>query len=135
MSNLRHLPKSLPSENPFFEIDVVGSVSGERYKGRFECQIPNLRIQANIDKYKRFLNGGMDATLDKNTLNLHHMTAYCKFTLVEAEKWFIESDWGYDLFDQNVLEEVYNQILAKEEKWLTGIWGDQVEEEEVKEDE
>lgn len=130
MSNFKHLPKSLPSINPFFELkDEQGSISGERYSGRFECKIPNLRIQAQIDKYFKFLNGGMDATLDRQTLNLHKMTAYCKFTLVEAAEWFVQSDYGLDLYDANILEKVYDCILEREEEWLNGIWGSKVENE------
>lgn len=128
MSNYKHLPKSLPKTNPFFEIkNIVGETTKQEYSGKFVCKIPNLRIQAQIDKYFRFLNGGMDATLDKRTLNLHRMASYCKFTLIEAEDWFRDTDYGLDLYDENVLEEVYNNILEKEEEWLTSIWGDQEE--------
>jgi len=134
MSNSKHLPKSLPKVNPFFELkETVGALTKEAYSGRFECQIPNQRIQANIAKYVAFLNGGMDATLDKATLNLHKMHAYCKFTLVESPDWFCDSDYGYDLYDNNVLEAVYDEILEKEERWLEGIWGKPKE--EGKEDE
>lgn len=136
MSNFKHLPKSLPKENPFFELeDVIGELTKEPYGGKFECKIPNQRIQANIAKYKAFLNGGMDATLDANTKNLHHMTAYCKFTLVECPEWFVESDYGYDLYDNNVLEAVYHEILKKEEAWLEGIWGKKEDKKEESGDE
>lgn len=56
------------------------------------------------------------------------MAAYCKFTLTKYPEWFSESDFGLDLYDSNVLEAVYNQILAKEESWLKSIWGDKEEE-------
>ena len=124
MSNFKHLPKTLPKVNPHFDLDdIKGELTGEIYSGRFQCKIPNLRIQSQIDKYYRFLNGGMDATLDRQTLNLHKMTAYCKFTLTECESWFSESDYGLDLYDSNILEAVYDKIMEKEEEWLNGIWG------------
>jgi hypothetical protein len=128
MSNFKHLPKSLPKENPFFDLEeTIGQLTKEPYSGRFECKIPNQRIQANIAKYKAFLNGGMDATLDSATKNLHHMTAYCKFCLVECPDWFKDSDYGYDLYDNNILEAVYHEILKKEQNWLDGIWGKEEE--------
>lgn len=128
MSNFKHLPKSLPEINPHFEIkNVKGELTGHVYEGRFESKIPSLRIQGQIDKYIKFLNGGMDATLDIQTLNLHRMTAYCKFTLVECDEWFTDSDYGLDLYDVNILETVYAKILEKEEEWLKGIWGDKEE--------
>ena len=128
MSNFSHLPKSLPKVNPLFSLeDVKGDLSGHIYSGDFECKISNLRIQGQIDKYFKFLNGGMDATLDRQTLKLHKMSAYCKFALTVYPEWFLHSDFGLDLYDLNVLEAVYDKILEKEEEWLTGIWGNKEE--------
>lgn len=124
MSSFKHLPKSLPKENPYFVLQPTeGDITKHSYFGDFECKIPNLRIVGQIDKYYRFLNGGMDATLDRQTLKLHKMTAYCKFTLTKYPEWFLESDFGLDLYDSNVLEAVYNHITTKEEEWLEGVWG------------
>ncbi len=124
MSNSKHLPKSIPRFSPYFELpETLGSITKEPYSGRFKSQVPNGRIQANIAKYVAFLNGGMDATLDQATKDLHKMHSYCKFTLLECPDWFRDSDWGYDLYDLNVLEAVYNGVLGNEERWLEAIWG------------
>ena len=131
MSSLKHLPKSLPKVNPNFELEPTkGDLTGHEYKGDFECKISNLRIQGQIDKYFKFLNGGMDATLDNHILKLHKMAAYCKFTLVQCPEWFEESDYGLDLYDFNILEAVYDKIIEKEEEWLSGVWGKKEESEE-----
>ena len=121
---MRYLPKNLPETNPFFELsDVIGEITKEKYSGRFECRIPNIRIQANIAKYIAFLDGGMTEALDQRTVDIHKMHAYCKHCIIECPDWFKESDYGYDLYDGNVLEAIYNKVLEKEEKWLQGIWG------------
>jgi hypothetical protein len=51
------------------------------------------------------------------------MVAYCKHTVTDAPKWFFESDYGYDLYDENVLREVYFKVMEHEEKWLESVWG------------
>ncbi len=133
MNEIKHLPKSLPKKSPFFEIkEAKGDTTGEVYYGSFECQIPSLRTQSEISKYKAFLNGGLDATLDKQTLNLHHMHAYCKYCVTKAPDWFVETDYGLDLYDQNILEKVYYAVLEKEENWLITIWGEPKDKKEDK---
>lgn len=128
MNKIKHLPKSIPDKSNKFSLKAKGSLSGEEYSGDFECKIPNLRDQALIAKNKAFLNGGMEASLDKATKNLHHMVSYCKYTLISCPDWFAETDFGYDLFDQNIVEEVFNKILESEELWLNSVWGDKEDE-------
>lgn len=123
MNKIKHLPKTIPSKDFEFSIDVQGTLSSEKYVGSFKCKIPSLKEQAQIAKYKAFLNGGLAESLDKSIVNLHHMVAYCRFTVTQAPEWFVETDYGYDLFDQNVVEEVYHKILKFEEEWLETVWG------------
>ena len=113
MNKIKHLPKSLPDSNLMFDIDVEGEITKHRYQGSFECQIPNLRMQTEISKYKAYLNGSFGESLDAHTKNLHHMTSYCKVCLMDSPEWFVDSDWGLDLYDQNALESVYLQILLE----------------------
>lgn len=124
MSDLKHLPKSIPAKDFEFQIDVTGALTKERYHGDFKCKLPNMRIQAEIDKYRAFLNAGYDAVLDPQTKNLHKMVAYCKHVITKAPVWFYDSDCGYDLFDVNVIQEIYDEILILEEKWIGEVWPD-----------
>tara|TARA_R110000868_G_C10973188_1_gene771482 strand:+ start:25727 stop:26113 length:387 start_codon:yes stop_codon:yes gene_type:complete len=124
MSELKHLPKSIPAKDFEFQIDVVGKLTGERYHGDFKCKIPNNRMQANIAKHKARLNAGYDATLDSGTKNMHHMNAYCTYTITSSPAWFLETDYGYDLFDIDVLEAIYDEVLRLEEEWINKVWPD-----------
>lgn len=124
MNEIKHLPKSVPAKDFEFTIDETGKLTNERYFGDFKCRLPNLKTQAQIAKYKAYLNAGYDAVLDSQTKNLHHMVAYCRHTITKAPLWFIDSDYGYDLFDMDVVEAVYNEILALEEEWIKKVWPD-----------
>lgn len=130
MSKIKNLPKTLPEHNPYFDLDSEGEITKHKYSGHFETQIPNLRIQSKIKKYVAFLNGGFDSTLDSQIINLHTMTAYCRLCLTECPDWFKDCDYGLDLYDYNVLEEIYGKILEKEKEWLDSVHGKDEKEEE-----
>jgi hypothetical protein len=124
MSNLKHLPKSIPAKDFEFQFDSTGALTNERYFGDFKCKIPNLKKQSEIAKHKAFLNAGYDATLDQGTKNIHHMVSYLKHTITSAPQWFYDSDGCYDLFDNNVIEDLYGEVLKREEEWIKQVWPD-----------
>jgi len=124
MSKIKDLKKSLPDSEYEFSLEAQGLVTGKSYKGDFKGKIMNNREQAKVAKNKAFLNAGFDATLDVATKNLHHMVSYLKFALVKCPEWCSESDFGYDLFDANIVEAVYTKVIEAEERWYRDIWGD-----------
>lgn len=119
----KHLPKSIPDRDYEFEVNVKGSITGQEYEGKFKSRIPNLRTQAMIAKTYAFYNAGFEATLDAQIKNLHRMAAYLKHTITEAPEWFMHTDYGYDLYDENVVSEIYFKVLKYEEEWLNTVWG------------
>lgn len=123
MSNFKHLSKSVPDMRSTFIISVEGILTKTKYEGEFTCKIPNIQTQASIKKYRAMLNGGLDASLDIETHNIHHMISYLKYTLEKAPEFWEESDNGYSLYDINVVEEVYKNVLKFEEEWIKTVWG------------
>lgn len=120
---MSNLPTQLPETTEIFLIDCSGNLTKKTYTGEFTCKIPNLKDQANIAKYKATLNQGLDDILDIGTRNLHHMVSYLKYTLLKSPDWFEKSNYGYELYDANVIEEVYQKVLDFESKWVTEVWG------------
>lgn len=123
MSEVKDLPKKLPATEGTFFIDVVGEMTNQTFKGEFSCKIPNLRDQALISKHRAYLNGDLVAYLDAPTLRLHQMISYLRYTLTKFPSFWKESDQGYELMDQNVIEDVYNKALEFEEEWMSTVWG------------
>ena len=130
MSDFANMKKALPPTEHSFSIDVEGMLTKTRYQGNFQCRIPNIKTQAAIAKHKAMLNGGYEEGLDLGTRNMHHIISYLRYTLVTETlpKWWKDSDLGYDLFDVNVVEAVYNKVLEFEKSWYSEIWGPQAEE-------
>lgn len=133
MSNIAGMKKSLPSIENSFSISVEGNLTKEQFDGNFICKIPNIKTQAAIAKHKAMLNGGFDDGLDISTRNMHHMISYLRYTLTEMPKWWKDEDYGYNLFDINVVESVYYKVLDFEKAWYEEVWGP-VAKEEVKGD-
>ena len=132
--HFKDMMKQLPSNlNSFNITDVEGMITKTKYSGNFVSKVPNLRIQADIAKFRGSLNGGDDSGLDMGTRNLHHMIAYLKFVLTEHPKWWEEADFGYELYDMNIIEAIYDEAIKLENKWVKDAWGDEDEGKEGKE--
>lgn len=129
MSNSNPLPKDIPSMEHTFYLDLEGDTTKKRWRGEFIYKIPNLRMKAATDKMRAGMNGGFDATLDISTLQFHEMIAYLKFTLVEVPTWWKEADWGYDLYDYNVVKTVFNTAADFYDEWIEKIWGKDLKDE------
>lgn len=125
MEGVKNLPKKLPDSRNDFDIDVVGEMTGQSFKGEFTCKIPTLRDNALIAKHRAALNGDFAQFLDLSTLKLHQMISYLRYTLEKAPKFWRESDNGYELLDMNVVEAVYDKALEFEESWMKQIWGEE----------
>ena len=122
---MKDLPEQLPATDGVFQIDVVGAVTKQRFLGEFGCKIPTIKDQAQIAKYEAYLNGEYPVYLNQGVLKVHKQVAYLKYTLTDKPKFWRESEDGYNLRDPNVLEAVYAEVLAFEEKWYRAIWGEE----------
>lgn len=117
------LLNEIPETTHEFIIDLTGQVTNKRFLGEFKCKIPTFKDQAMIARHMNTLNGDNPMFLDPGIKKLNQMIAYLRFTLVESPSFWTKSDLGYDLRDFNVIEGVYDNVIAFENKWLESIWG------------
>lgn len=125
------LMKSLPSMEHTFSIDVKGSETNQPYIGEFTYKRPNLRKKSDIAKEKSRLNADLK-NLDEDTSFLHGILATLKHTLINAPKWWIDSDLGFELYDVNVILAIYKECQDFENKWFSEVWSEEVKKEETK---
>lgn len=123
MNKINELSSTIPETTSRFQIDLVGQVTKTRYLGEFICKIPTIKDQAQIAKYEAYLNGENAVFLNQGVLNVHKWIAYLKYTLVDIPLFWKESELGYNLRDPNIIEAVYDEVLAFEQKWYEAIWG------------
>ena len=112
--------KNLPNFQHTFYIDVVGDQTKEKFSGEFTYNRPNLRTISEISKFKARLDGGL-SNIEKETGFIHNMISQLRFTISAFPKWWEGSDFGLDLYDLNVVVEVYNNVMDFETKFFNDI--------------
>jgi len=122
--------KVLPSMEHHFTIKTKGSETGQMFEGTFTYKRPNLRKKSDIAKEKARLNGDLK-NLDEDTAFLHGILSTLKFTISNAPEWWIKADLGFELFDLNVILDVYKACQDFENQWFNLVW----KEEEPKKEE
>lgn len=124
MNKNKSLNGDIPPTTSDFMIDVEGNITKKRFVGEFSCKIMNKKDTAMVAKHRAYLNGDMADFVDPLVLRLHMMISYLRYALTEYPKWWKEADLGYELYDENVIKEVYDQVLNFEEEWYKQIWGE-----------
>ena len=119
--------KALPSMEHTFTLSVKGSETGRHFDGTFKYKRPNIRTQAEIAKTAAILDGGL-ANLDEDTKFLNAMLARLKHTIIEHPEWWAKEDYGYELYDVNVLFELYKECDKFEKDWFEKVWSEEAAE-------
>lgn len=125
MSKFKGLTKETPPTETDVQIEVVGEVTKKKFIGEFTVKIPRRKEQCLIDKHRAFLNGPGAENLESATLKFHHMISYLRYVVVDSPKWWQESDLGYELYDENVVQALYDKVLEFEVEWLKEVWGEE----------
>lgn len=107
------MTKEFPAFEYHFQLDVMGTQTKERYLGDFTYVRPNLKNMSNIAKFKTRLDDDL-ANLDRTIAMLHMMVSQLRFGLTEFPKWWEESDFGLDMYDMNVVAEIYKLCMEFE---------------------
>ena len=123
MNKNNSLPESMPETTHEFMIDLVGRITKRHFKGEFACKIPTIKDQAMIAKHQAMLNGEYPVYLDGGIQKIHRMIAYLRYTITDSPMFWRNNDLGYDLRDDNIIEAVYDEVIAFENMWLEKIWG------------
>lgn len=114
---------ALPKMEYEFTIDLKGEESKQKYSGTFRYKRPNLRIATEIDKTRALLNGGITG-LSTDTKDLHEILAILRHTLVEYPDWWEECDFGFELYDLNVVLDIYKETREFEADFEDKLHGE-----------
>lgn len=119
------LLKELPSMEYEFEVDIPGNTTKLQYKGKFKYSIPTLGKQCKISVMEARLNGGVDG-VDPVTRLTHYMISYLRYNLDEKSmpEWWVKADYGSNLYDPNVVTDIYQLCVKFEKDWEAKVNGD-----------
>lgn len=119
--------KSLPPMEHTFSIKTKGSDTGQMFEGTFTYKRPNLRSKSDISKEKSRLNADFK-NIEEDTAFLHSILATLKYTIINAPEWWVKSDLGFELYDLNVVLDVYKACQDFETKWRSEVWSEEEKE-------
>lgn len=95
-----------------FNISLIGDVSGEKWFGEFESyRRLTHRQQLLKDRLERDLLGANPDNASPTAKMQADMLAEIQVTLINAPEWFKSSSMGLDIVDNNVLIEIYNNVV------------------------
>lgn len=105
-----------------FEIDIVGQSTKKHYKGSFTYSRPNILTNYKISKtFKDLLGseGFKDVTDEEAVYPM--MLSMIRHSFIQFPDWWKESNYGFELRDQNVIDFISNKILEFETEWQNNI--------------
>jgi hypothetical protein len=113
----------LPPMEHRFSINVQGEESQVNYMGDFLYKRPTIGEKSLIDQMRARLNGDL-RTIDDNVALNNEALSYLRFTLKEFPDFWKESQFGFNLVDENVLLEIYNKVVQFEADWRKKVYGE-----------
>lgn len=113
----------LPSMEYRFSITVQGDSSQQMYLGDFLYKRPTIGERSLIDQMRARLNGDL-RTIDEGIALNNEALSYLRFTLKEYPDFWKDSNFGFNLMDENVLLEIYNKVVLFEAEWRKKVYGE-----------
>jgi hypothetical protein len=113
---------SLPNMEFSFPIQLTGKETGINWVGDFKYRRPTLGARSRIAALRARLNGDVE-TIDPEVEEFNHAASYLRHTLIEAPEWWQNAAFGLELYDGNVVSEVYNKCMEFEAEWKKKVHG------------
>lgn len=117
------MSKALPSMEFSFKLDTVGKETGEHFSGDFKFVRLSLGKRGESDKLYIKLTENL-ALLPEDTLMFYDMVSFLRYGLVESPDWWKKSNYGVELFDSNVVSELYTKVMDFEMEWVQKVKGE-----------
>jgi hypothetical protein len=101
------------------QIKVTGSLTGEEWAGEFEFwTILTHRQQMDRDRLRRDFLGARELEAPNRTQSQAEAIADLQVRIFKAPKWWMLSNGGQDLVDDEVLTAVYDMVIKAENDFL-----------------
>jgi len=121
----------LPTMEYSFHFAVKGTNTGKMYEGDFVYKRPNYAQKVEAAKLTANLSGDL-GTLDPAIKFMNSILGHLRFTLMSFPPWWEENKYGLDLYDDNVVAEIWKMTDKFEDKWREEVWGTEPEKPETK---
>jgi len=110
----------LPVMEHTFEINKKGKNAQKVYTGSFTYKRLSIGDQSKAGILKTKLNGDL-INVDQDVNHLHDMLSWLRYGLIEYPEWWRDCNFGNDLFDVDIIEDIYRQVFKFETEWVKKI--------------
>lgn len=125
---------SLPEMTHSFEIAIDGRETGHKWTGKFTYRRPSLGDRTRIETMRARLSGDLES-LNPEVQDFIEAVSHLRYTLQVYPDWWAEQAFGLDMYDGNVVSEVYNRCLDYEASFRERMYsGDRTDVEQRNDD-
>ena len=111
----------LPNMEFGFDISVKGNETKTEYEGHFRYRRPSLGARTRIAATNARLNGDLENLKNPEVEELNFVLSHLRHTLIDTPDWWEEAFFGMELYDTNVVDEVYNKCIKFEAEWKSKV--------------
>ena len=105
----------LPSMEFEFDFKAIGEETKQEFSGKFKYKRLNIKARGDALKYKAYLDEALP--IEDDLYMLYDMISWLKFGLTEYPEWWKDNNYGLELYDVNIITELYKIIQDFEDKW------------------
>ena len=99
------------------QVNVIGTETGNPYTGKFKVKTLLTRRDAfAADERRRVLIGANPSAVSPSTSAEAFMISQLSVRVLDAPKWWGDSDSGLDLEDDNVISEIFTLVMKAEDE-------------------
>ena len=105
-----------------FTVNITGDTTGRVYSGKFLVKtLLSRRDNFVADERRRMLLGSSPQAASPNVQGEAYIFGQLSVRILEAPKFWMDSDNGLDLEDANVIGEVFKIAMEKEEEYTKSL--------------
>ena len=121
----------LPSNELIFEFSSIGEETRQNWHGRFVYKRPNIGKRLAIATTATRLLADAER-LPIEITNLASVLAKLKHCLVEYPEWWKNNNFGENMYDLNIILEIFNKCHEFDEEYEKKVFGDNIEDVKAK---
>lgn len=105
-----------------FVLDIIGDNTGEKFVGNFEAKLRlSHRDQLNKDQLRRQIIGDKPDQATKDSMMRAEILSHLSLSLLDTPKWWKDGAGGLDLYDDNVIFDLYDLVVKGQTKAIEEV--------------
>lgn len=109
--------QALPKNERTFSIDIEGGTSGERFQGQFTTKCVLNMSEKHARELERTRLMSDYANPSANLSGIAEILSTVRIKLIKWPDWWANLDFGSKILDENIIVEIYDEIVNKENEW------------------